>query len=122
MAPGDSSILNAARAKRTLGPSPSGRVNAGRSGPPPRGRLRDTPASVAHRTRPLGPSARLPAMLETARTPNHGSGVNHENGAHPSALRHAILLHLRQAGPSSPDQVAAGLAPRRTGVTGQAHP
>ena len=60
-------------------------------------------------------------MPDTDRTPNHGTGVNHENGAHPSALRHAILLHLRQAGPSSPDQVAAGLAASRTGVTAQLH-
>src|SRR3990172_1501951 len=60
-------------------------------------------------------------MPDTDRTPNHGTGVNHENGAHPSALRHAILLHLRQSGPSAPDQVATGLGASRTGVTAQLH-
>ncbi|HLA17400.1 MAG TPA: hypothetical protein VJZ72_10920 [Candidatus Limnocylindrales bacterium] len=60
-------------------------------------------------------------MPETDRTPNYGSGVNHENGAHPSALRHAILLHLRQSGPSAPDEVAMGLSASRTGVTAQLH-
>jgi predicted ArsR family transcriptional regulator len=42
------------------------------------------------------------------------------NGAPPpSALRHDILVHLRQAGPSSPDGLAAALRASRTGVLQQ---
>ncbi len=42
------------------------------------------------------------------------------NGAPtPSALRHEILVHLRQAGPSSPDTIAAALRASRTGVLQQ---
>jgi len=37
----------------------------------------------------------------------------------PSALRHEILVQLRQAGPSSPDSVAAALGASRTGVLQQ---
>jgi predicted ArsR family transcriptional regulator len=39
----------------------------------------------------------------------------------PSALRRAILLHLRQDGPSSPDSLAAALGASRTGVLQQLH-
>jgi predicted ArsR family transcriptional regulator len=39
----------------------------------------------------------------------------------PSALRRAILLFLRQAGPTSPDGLAAALAASRTGVLQQLH-
>jgi predicted ArsR family transcriptional regulator len=39
----------------------------------------------------------------------------------PSSLRRAILIHLRQAGPSSPDAVAAALEASRTGVLQQLH-
>lgn len=38
-----------------------------------------------------------------------------------SSLRRAILLHLRQAGPSSPDTVANALEASRTGVLQQLH-
>jgi predicted ArsR family transcriptional regulator len=38
-----------------------------------------------------------------------------------SSLRRAILLHLRQTGPSSPDALAAALAASRTGVLQQLH-
>ena len=42
------------------------------------------------------------------------------NGAPPpSALRHDILVHLRQAGPTSPDGLAAALSASRTGVLQQ---
>jgi predicted ArsR family transcriptional regulator len=42
------------------------------------------------------------------------------NGAPtPSALRHEILVHLRQAGPSSPDTIAGALHASRTGVLQQ---
>jgi predicted ArsR family transcriptional regulator len=37
----------------------------------------------------------------------------------PSALRHDILVHLRQAGPTSPDGIAAALNASRTGVLQQ---
>jgi predicted ArsR family transcriptional regulator len=37
----------------------------------------------------------------------------------PSALRHEILVQLRQAGPSSPDGIAAALGASRTGVLQQ---
>jgi predicted ArsR family transcriptional regulator len=57
-------------------------------------------------------------MSGTDRSP---AAVAPENGAPPSALRHAILLHLRQAGPAAPDQVAAALGASRTGVTAQLH-
>jgi predicted ArsR family transcriptional regulator len=39
----------------------------------------------------------------------------------PSSLRRAILLHLRQAGPTSPDGLAAALDASRTGVLQQLH-
>ena len=38
-----------------------------------------------------------------------------------STLRRAILLHLRQAGPSSPDGIATALEASRTGVLQQLH-
>lgn len=37
----------------------------------------------------------------------------------PSALRHDILVHLRQAGPTSPDSLAAAIGASRTGVLQQ---
>jgi len=39
----------------------------------------------------------------------------------PSSLRRAILVHLRQAGPTSPDGLAATLRASRTGVLQQLH-
>lgn len=39
----------------------------------------------------------------------------------PSTLRRDILLHLRQAGPSSPDALAAALGASRTGILQQLH-
>jgi predicted ArsR family transcriptional regulator len=39
----------------------------------------------------------------------------------PSSLRRAILIHLRQAGPTSPDGLAAALHASRTGVLQQLH-
>ena len=41
--------------------------------------------------------------------------------ASPSSLRRAILIHLRQAGPSSPDSLAAALGASRTGILQQLH-
>ena len=42
-------------------------------------------------------------------------------GASASSLRRAILLHLRQAGPSSPETIATALDASRTGVLQQLH-
>src|SRR3954451_19642530 len=39
----------------------------------------------------------------------------------PSSLRRAILIHIRQAGPSSPDALAAALGASRTGILQQLH-
>jgi len=41
--------------------------------------------------------------------------------ASPSSLRRSILIHLRQAGPSSPDSLAAALGASRTGILQQLH-
>jgi predicted ArsR family transcriptional regulator len=43
------------------------------------------------------------------------------NGAAASTLRRTILLHLRQAGPTSPDGLAGALGASRTGVLQQLH-
>lgn len=50
----------------------------------------------------------------------HPNG-NGANGAAASTLRRSILLHLRQAGPTSPDGLAAALHASRTGVLQQLH-
>jgi predicted ArsR family transcriptional regulator len=52
---------------------------------------------------------------------NGGTGVNGVNGIAASTLRRSILLHLRQAGPTSPDGLAAALHASRTGVLQQLH-
>lgn len=39
--------------------------------------------------------------------------------ASPSAIRHEILVHLRQAGPTTPDGLAAALSASRTGILQQ---
>jgi predicted ArsR family transcriptional regulator len=59
--------------------------------------------------------------------PRPGNGVpspaarnGHANGApSPSAIRHEILVHLRQAGPTTPDGLAAALGASRTGILQQ---
>jgi predicted ArsR family transcriptional regulator len=43
------------------------------------------------------------------------------DAASPSSLRRSILIHLRQAGPSSPDSLAAALGASRTGILQQLH-
>lgn len=58
--------------------------------------------------------------------PSNGNGAvasapNGGNGAAASTLRRSILLHLRQAGPTSPDGLAAALGASRTGVLQQLH-
>jgi len=62
------------------------------------------------------------AGLETggSSTPPSGARRDASAGA-PSSLRRAILIHLRQAGPSSPDALAASLGASRTGILQQLH-
>jgi predicted ArsR family transcriptional regulator len=55
----------------------------------------------------------------TASPPPSNGGVT--PAATPSALRRAILIHLRQAGPTSPDALASALLASRTGVLQQLH-
>lgn len=52
---------------------------------------------------------------------SNGIGANGGNGAAASTLRRSILLHLRQAGPTSPDALASALRASRTGVLQQLH-
>jgi predicted ArsR family transcriptional regulator len=62
------------------------------------------------------------AGLETggSSTPPNGARRDVSTGT-PSSLRRAILIHLRQAGPSSPDALAASLGASRTGILQQLH-
>lgn len=66
------------------------------------------PAGDAPRPRP-GNGASSPAARN-----------GHSNGApSPSAIRHEILVHLRQAGPTTPDGLASALGASRTGILQQ---
>lgn len=56
-------------------------------------------------------------MTELARPAEPSNGVT--LAASPSALRRAILLHLRRVGPSSPDGIAGALGASRSGVAQQ---
>jgi predicted ArsR family transcriptional regulator len=49
------------------------------------------------------------------------AGAGPGAGTSASNLRRAILLHLRQAGPSAPDAIAAAIEASRTGVLQQLH-
>ncbi|HLX35111.1 MAG TPA: helix-turn-helix domain-containing protein [Candidatus Limnocylindrales bacterium] len=62
---------------------------------------------------------RHPAPTDQAGPPP--TSVRTHPAATPSTLRRAILLHLRQAGPCSPDTLAAALGASRTGVLQQLH-
>ncbi len=69
---------------------------------------------------PSAPSDGLRDNGATVATPTyHPTGGG--NGAAASTLRRSILLHLRQAGPTSPDGLAAALGASRTGVLQQLH-
>jgi predicted ArsR family transcriptional regulator len=63
------------------------------------------------------------AERKAATAPTNGAFPSgRANGATtPSTLRRAILLFLRQAGPTSPDGLAAALGASRTGVLQQLH-
>jgi predicted ArsR family transcriptional regulator len=52
---------------------------------------------------------------------NGGGTTNGHALSSPSALRRAIVVHLRRVGPSSPDGLAAALHASRTGVLQQLH-
>ena len=54
-------------------------------------------------------------------TAANGNGATAAASAAASTLRRSILLHLRQAGPTSPDGLAAALGASRTGVLQQLH-
>src|SRR5262245_37383110 len=59
--------------------------------------------------------------LETGGSSTPLSMRRDADAASPSTLRRSILIHIRQAGPSSPDAVAAALEASRTGVLQQLH-
>ena len=61
------------------------------------------------------------ASVDGSNVTNGTHGANGANGSSPSSLRHAILVHLRQTGPTSPDGLAAALGASRTGVLQQLH-
>jgi len=63
---------------------------------------------------PAQPTAAAPV----ASVPGASRGAQAES---PSSLRRAILIHLRQAGPTSPDALASALGASRTGVLQQLH-
>lgn len=56
-------------------------------------------------------------MAQPAGVPSQPRATN--GAPPPSALRHDILVHLRQAGPTSPDSLATALSASRTGVLQQ---
>jgi predicted ArsR family transcriptional regulator len=76
-------------------------------------------------------SARPGGRAPGGPTPAHGGSASYANGTHAnggagngasaSTLRRSILLHLRQAGPTSPDGLASALGASRTGVLQQLH-
>lgn len=61
------------------------------------------------------------SAADPAPSPVGRQGAPGNGGASASSLRRAILLHLRQAGPSSPDAIAGALEASRTGVLQQLH-
>jgi predicted ArsR family transcriptional regulator len=64
-------------------------------------------------------SARVPDRASGGGTASNGAAAG--TGPAASTLRRSILLHLRQAGPSSPDALAGTLGASRTGVLQQLH-
>src|SRR5690242_12568033 len=59
--------------------------------------------------------------LETGSTSPVNVARRDADAGTPSSLRRAILIHIRQAGPSSPDALAASLGASRTGILQQLH-
>ncbi len=74
--------------------------------------------------RPMRGPAHLasPAPADAAPPQGARTTAGHDTpGSSASNLRRAILLHLRQVGPSSPDAIATALEASRTGVLQQLH-
>lgn len=73
----------------------------------------------------LGAAATASTNSRNGSNGHNGSGHNGSNGHNgnapstPPTLRREILIHLRQAGPTSPDGLAAALGASRTGVLQQ---
>jgi predicted ArsR family transcriptional regulator len=62
------------------------------------------------------------AGIETGGSPSPLTGTRRDTDAGaPSSLRRAILIQIRQAGPSSPDALAAAVGASRTGILQQLH-
>jgi predicted ArsR family transcriptional regulator len=60
--------------------------------------------------------------LETGSGSTPPTGARRDSDpATPSSLRRAILIHVRQAGPTSPDSLATALGASRTGILQQLH-
>jgi predicted ArsR family transcriptional regulator len=73
---------------------------------------------------PAPHAALSPTSVSPTTTPVTGARSAAHAPASPtaaSALRRSILLHLRQAGPTSPDALATALGASRTGVLQQLH-
>ena len=64
--------------------------------------------------------AERPVTLRTHDEPAaRGRAHDNGNGGSASALRRAILVHLRRSGPSAPDAIAVAIGASRSGVTQQ---
>jgi predicted ArsR family transcriptional regulator len=59
--------------------------------------------------------------LDSGRSTPLGVARRDTDAGTPSSLRREILIHIRQAGPSSPDALAAALGASRTGILQQLH-
>ena len=68
---------------------------------------------------PMAPLPGAPAAAQRPPSPRTASAA--ATAPTPSSLRRAILIHLRQAGPTSPDSLASALGASRTGVLQQLH-
>jgi predicted ArsR family transcriptional regulator len=66
------------------------------------------------------PAGGVPQPRPGNGAPSSSTRNGHANGApSPSALRHEILVHLRQAGPTTPDGLAQAIGASRTGILQQ---
>ena len=82
---------------------------------------RDVTRRVSCYRRAMPEPAHLAGQQTGAAAVAPPSGRAGESSTSASTLRRAILIHLRQAGPSSPDVLAAALEASRTGVLQQLH-
>ncbi len=65
--------------------------------------------------RPVPTNSPQVSVADPGPVNGHGNG----NGATASALRRAILVHLRRSGPSAPDAIAGAIGASRSGVAQQ---